>query len=93
MGEVVCAPGNGGTEPNVAVDPLDGAAVAQVALREKADLVIVGADDPLAAGVVDALQAAGLRAFGPTQRAAQIEASKVWSKDFMRRHGIPTAPY
>ena len=91
--EVLVAPGNGGTSPNVEVDPMDGAAVAAVARREKADLVIVGPDDPLAAGVVDALQAAGLRAFGPTQRAAQIESSKVWSKDFMRRHGIPTAPH
>jgi phosphoribosylamine---glycine ligase len=93
VSEVIVAPGNGGTEPNVAVDPLDGAAVAEVARRQKADLVIVGADDPLAAGVIDALQTAGVRAFGPTQRAAQIESSKVWSKDFMRRHGIPTAPH
>ena len=93
VSEVIVAPGNGGTAPNVEVDPMDGVAVAEVAKRERADLVIVGPDDPLAAGVVDALQAAGVRAFGPTQRAAQIESSKVWSKDFMRRHGIPTAPH
>jgi len=72
---------------------MDGPAVAAAAKREHVDLVVVGPDDPLAAGVVDSLQAEGLRAFGPTQRAAQIEASKVWSKDFMRRHGIPTAPH
>ena len=93
VSEVVVAPGNGGVERSIAVDPLDGAAVVALARREKVDLVIVGPDDPLAAGVIDALQAAGLRAFGPTQRAAQIESSKVWSKDFMRRHGIPTAPH
>ena len=91
--EVVVAPGNGGIERSVPVDPLDGAAVATLAAREGADLVIVGPDDPLAAGVVDALQAAGLRAFGPTRAAAQIESSKVWSKDFMRRHRIPTAAH
>jgi phosphoribosylamine--glycine ligase len=93
VSSVVVAPGNGGTDPNVEVDPLDGAAVARVGKEKRADLVIVGSDDPLAAGVVDALQAADLRAFGPTRAAAQIEASKVWSKDFMRRHGIPTAPH
>ena len=93
VSEVVVAPGNGGTEPSVAVDMMDGPAVAAAAKREHVDLVVVGPDDPLAAGVVDSLQAEGLRAFGPTQRAAQIEASKVWSKDFMRRHGIPTAPH
>lgn len=95
--QVWVAPGNGGTTTlgggNIAVDPLDGLAVAQVARETKADLVIVGADDPLAAGVVDALHEAGIRAFGPTQAAAQIESSKVWSKEFMRRHSIPTAPY
>jgi len=93
VSEVAVAPGNGGTAPNVVVDPMDGIAVVGAARRYGAELVIVGPDDPLAAGVVDVLQAAGLRAFGPTKAAAQIEASKVWSKDFMRRHGIPTAPY
>jgi phosphoribosylamine--glycine ligase len=90
---VVVAPGNGGTEQTVALNPLDREMVVRVARAERAQLVIVGPDDPLAAGVVDALQAAGVRVFGPTQAAAQIEASKVWSKDFMRRHGIPTAPH
>jgi phosphoribosylamine---glycine ligase len=97
VAQVWTAPGNGGTAHlsagNVPVDPMDGAAVARAAQARQVDLVIVGADDPLAAGVVDALQAAGINAFGPTQAAAQIEASKVWSKEFMRRHGIPTAPY
>ncbi|HEU5317039.1 MAG TPA: phosphoribosylamine--glycine ligase [Chloroflexota bacterium] len=93
VSEVVVAPGNGGTGPNVALDPLDGGAVARAAKDMRCDLVIVGSDDPLAAGVVDALEAADVPAFGPTQAAAQIEASKAWSKDFMRRHGIPTAPH
>ncbi len=93
VSSVVLAPGNGGTAPNVAVDPMNGAAVVAAAREARADLVIVGPDDPLAAGVVDALQASGIRAFGPTAAAAQIEASKVWSKDFMRRYGIPTAPH
>ena len=62
-----------------------------MAQREKAGLVVVGPDDPLAAGLVDRLQAAGIRAFGPTASAARFEASKSFAKDFMRRHGIPTA--
>ncbi|MBI3970120.1 MAG: phosphoribosylamine--glycine ligase [Chloroflexi bacterium] len=96
VSSVAVAPGNAGTArvgQNVPVDPLDAQAVAAVARAQRADLVVVGADDPLAAGVVDALARAGIRAFGPTQAAAQIEASKVWSKQFMTRHGIPTAPF
>jgi phosphoribosylamine---glycine ligase len=93
VSEVVVAPGNGGIASSTPVDPLDGIAVVRLAKEQRADLVIVGSDDPLAAGVVDALQAADLNAFGPTQAAARIESSKVWSKDFMRRHGIPTAQH
>jgi phosphoribosylamine--glycine ligase len=93
---VVTAPGNAGTARlgrNVPVDPMDTAALAATARREEIDLAIVGPDDPLAAGAVDALAGAGVRAFGPTRAAAQIEASKVWAKDFMRRHDVPTAPF
>jgi phosphoribosylamine--glycine ligase len=96
VSDVLIGPGNAGTARlgrNVPVDPVAPAAVAAVATEQRADLVIVGADDPLAAGVVDALQAAGVRAFGPTRAAAQIEWSKAWAKQFMGRHGIPTARY
>src|SRR5262245_35862517 len=83
VSHVLVAPGNGGTNrsfQNLPVDLLDLPALTSAAVAAKPDLVIVGPDDPLAAGAVDALQAAGLRAFGPTKAAAQIEASKVWSK-------------
>src|SRR5207248_11748549 len=80
VSEVIVAPGNGGTARafrNVDVDPMDMAALTAVARDERADLVIVGSDDPLAAGAVDALEAADFLAFGPTKAAAQIEWSKV----------------
>ena len=90
---IVCTPGNPGMTGQARTIPGDQSpdSVTALALAEAADLVIVGPELPLAAGVVDALQAAGISAFGPTQAAARIEGDKVWSKAFMRRHGIPTA--
>jgi phosphoribosylamine--glycine ligase len=91
---LLCAPGNAGTAAlaeNFPVKTNDLAGIVALAQREKVGLVVVGPDDPLAAGLVDRLQAAGIRAFGPTASAARFEASKSFAKDFMRRHGIPTA--
>ena len=93
---VFVAPGNAGTarEPkvkNVAID--DFGALADFARDERVDLTVVGPEAALAAGVVDLFQARGLRIFGPTRAAAQLESSKAFAKDFMRRHGIPTAGY
>lgn len=91
---LLCAPGNAGTAAqaeNAAVKATDLDGLVALAQREKVDLVVVGPDDPLAAGLVDRLQAVGTRAFGPSASAARFEASKSFAKDFMRRHGIPTA--
>ncbi len=93
---VYVAPGNGGTalDPRLENIPItDVAGLRQWALDEKIALTVVGPEAPLAAGVVDAFRAAGLRIFGPTQAAAQLESSKAFSKAFMKRHGIPTAAY
>ncbi|MCL4184760.1 MAG: phosphoribosylamine--glycine ligase [Burkholderiaceae bacterium] len=93
---VYVAPGNGGTArerslKNVPItDPVTLAAFAE---REKVAFTVVGPEAPLAAGVVDLFRARGLRIFGPTQRAAQLESSKDFAKSFMKRHGIPTADY
>ena len=93
---VFVAPGNGGTaaDPALRNVPLtDPAALADFAAAEKVALTVVGPEAPLAAGVVDLFRARGLRIFGPTQAAAQLESSKAFAKDFMQRHGIPTALY
>jgi len=95
---VYVAPGNAGTalEPgieNVAIDALDSEALIAFARKHDVGLTIVGPELPLVAGVVDRFRAAGLRCFGPTQAAAQLEGSKAFSKDFLARHGIPTAAY
>jgi phosphoribosylamine--glycine ligase len=96
VAEVLVAPGNAGTarEPrvrNVQVAAEDVAGLTQLAITERVDLTIIGPEAPLVAGVVDAFAARGLRCFGPRQAAAQLEGSKAYSKEFMRRHGIPTA--
>jgi phosphoribosylamine--glycine ligase len=93
---VYVAPGNGGTAlsphlKNVAITDIK--ALADFAVTEKIALTVVGPEVPLAAGVVDEFRSRGLRIFGPTKAAAQLESSKAFSKDFMKRHGIPTAAY
>ncbi len=96
--KVFVAPGNAGTayEPNVTnvpIKPDDITALVQFAQQQRVDLTIVGPEAPLVAGIVDRFQQAGLRCFGPTQAAAQLEGSKTFTKDFLARHQIPTAQY
>lgn len=95
---VFVAPGNAGTalEPalqNVAIGVTDIPALLDFAQNEKIDLTIVGPEAPLVKGVVDTFRAAGLKIFGPTAGAAQLEGSKAFTKDFLARHKIPTAEY
>ena len=99
--ELICAPGNAGTSgvrirsgdpvTNLAIpaDALD--ALRDYALQQRIDLTVVGPDNPLALGIVDHFQAAGLRIWGPNRLAARFESSKAFSQEFMLRHGIPTA--
>ena len=94
--KVYVAPGNGGTARDarlVNVPLTDVKALADFAESNKITLTVVGPEAPLAAGVVDEFRARGLRIFGPTKKAAQLESSKAFAKDFMKRHGIPTAFY
>lgn len=93
---VFVAPGNGGTAADPALHNVpitDLAELADFAAAEGVALTVVGPEAPLAAGIVDLFRARGLRIFGPTQAAARLESSKAFAKDFMQRHGIPTALY
>ncbi len=92
--KVFAAPGNAGTAEigeNVAIPVTDLNALRDFAQEQKIDLTVVGPDDALAAGMVDVFENAGLRVFGPRQEAARLESSKTFAKEFMERHGIPTA--
>lgn len=94
--EIFCTPGNGGISYDakcfdVAATDIDG--VVNLAKEIKADLVVVAPDDPLVAGMVDALNKAGFKTFGPRANAAIIEGSKVFSKELMQKYNIPTAEY
>ena len=93
---VFVAPGNGGTAMDKRLENIaltDVKALREFAQSEQIELTVVGPEIPLAAGVVDEFRAHGLRIFGPTQAAAQLESSKAFSKAFMKRHNIPTAEY
>src|SRR6266849_10904689 len=92
--KVFVAPGNGGTATETGVEnvPLSGSReLIDFCKREHLHLTVVGPEAPLAEGVVDAFRDAGLRIFGPTRAAAQLESSKDFAKRFMVRHGLPTA--
>lgn len=94
--ELYCAPGNGGISREAVCVPfkaVDREAAVEFALKNQIDMVVVAPDDPLSLGMVDALEAAGIRAFGPVAAAARIESSKVFSKTLMKKYGIPTADY
>ena len=96
VSKIYVAPGNGGTATDsrfIGVDITDPVALREWAAKEKIALTVVGPEGPLAAGVVDEFRAHGLRIFGPTKAAAQLESSKAFSKAFMKRHKIPTAEY
>src|SRR3954469_12837639 len=93
---VYCAPGNAGTAleaQNISIEPGDFRALIQFARREGVGLTVVGPEEPLTNGIVDAFQREGLRIFGPRRDAAELEGSKVFSKELMRQAGIPTADY
>lgn len=97
LGRLCVAPGNAGTAgtsaENIPIQAGDTPALVAFARANQIDLVIVGPEGPLAAGLADALRAVGMRVFGPSAAAAQIEASKAFAKAFMARHGLPTARY
>jgi phosphoribosylamine--glycine ligase len=96
VSKLYCAPGNGGIASIaqcVPIKAMDIEGAVSFAKSERIDLVVVAPDDPLAGGMVDAMEAAGIRAFGPHKNAAIIESSKAFSKDLMKKYGIPTAGY
>jgi phosphoribosylamine--glycine ligase len=98
---VYCAPGNAGTATdakNVPIDPSDPSDIrfkqlTDFAKKEKINLTVVGPEDPLVRGIVDCFEAQGLRIFGPSRAAAQLEGSKVFAKEIMKHAGVPTAAY
>ena len=90
--QLFCAPGNAGTEQhgtNVAIGDTDVPALVSFAKANGVELAVVGGEEALAAGLVDAMRAAGVKAFGPTKKAAQIEADKTFAKQIMREASIP----
>src|SRR3989344_5797623 len=96
VGKVYIAPGNGGTDnvaENVPIGVMEFETLADFAEEKKIGLTVVGPENPLAGGIADVFQARGLRIFGPTKAAAQIESSKAFSKQLMTEAGIPTAEF
>ena len=94
--KIYCAPGNAGIgqiAENVPIEPMEFDKLAAFAREKEVDFTIVGMDDPLVGGLVDVLEAKGLKVFGPRKNAAVLEGSKAFSKDLMKKYGIPTAAY
>ena len=94
--KLFCAPGNAGTmsiAENIAISDSDIQSLADFAAREPIDLTVVGPELPLTLGIVDEFEKKGLRIFGPTKKAAELEGSKIFAKQFMERHKIPTARF
>ena len=93
VSKIYCAPGNGSMAESISISAKDIDGLLNFALTEKIDLTIVGTEEPLEMGIVDAFNEKGLKIFGPSQKAAIIECSKEFSKDFMVRNNIPTAKH
>lgn len=96
VSKIYCAPGNAGISQLAECVPIGAMEIDQLvdfAKEKEIDLTVVGMDDPLVAGVVDAFEAAGLRVFGPRKNAAVLEGSKAFAKDLMKKYQIPTAAY
>lgn len=96
ISQLYCAPGNAGIGEYASCVPLqadDLSGIVAWAQQEAIDLVVVGPELPLTLGLVDALSAVDIKAFGPTAKAAELEGSKVFSKDLMQKYGVPTAKY
>ena len=94
--ELICAPGNVGIETLCRCEPVaaeDIEGLVRLAAQERPDITVVGPEAPLALGLTDGIEALGLKVFGPNKKCAQIEASKSFTKAFLKRHGIPTADY
>ncbi|RMF94101.1 MAG: phosphoribosylamine--glycine ligase [Candidatus Schekmanbacteria bacterium] len=94
--KIFCAPGNGGIAKeaeciNISAESVD--ELVEFSKNEKIDLVVVGPELPLSLGIVDKMKAEGIKVFGPSQKAARLESSKLFSKEFMKRHNIPTAKF
>src|SRR3990167_8294432 len=96
VGKIYIAPGNAGTQrvaENVPISVMEFEKLADFAEEKKVSLTIVGPDDPLGGGIVDVFEARGLRVFGPSKAAAQIESSKAFAKQLMAEAGVPTAEF
>ena len=94
--KIYCVPGNAGIAKLAECEPIgvmEFDKIAMYALQKQVDMVVVGPDDPLVAGLVDVLETAGLKVFGPNKKAAILEGSKSFSKDLMKKYNIPTAKY
>ena len=96
VSKIYCAPGNGGIAELaecVPITPMEFDKLVSFAKEKEIDLTVIGMDDPLVGGIVDAFEAEGLRVFGPRKNAAILEGSKAFSKDLMKKYNIPTAAY